>query len=64
MTDKITISDIRSAGHCAKGVKSWFERHDLDFKDFLKNGIDEELFLQSGDALAARIVKLKRERNE
>lgn len=58
----ITINDVRLAGHCVKGAREWFDRHDLDFRDFIKNGISEERFLSSGDALAAEIVKRKRER--
>lgn len=63
MNTRITITDIRAAGHCARGAKAWFERHDLDFKDFLKNGIEEEELLKSGDALAVRVVDMKRARN-
>lgn len=59
---RVTIDDVRRAGHCARGAKAWFERHGLDFRAFLKDGIDEEEFLASGDALAERIVKMKRER--
>jgi len=58
----ITINDIRAAGHCVRGAREWFDRHGLDFRDFVKNGIDEQRFLASGDALAARVVEMKRER--
>lgn len=58
----ITINDVRAAGHCVRGAKDWFERHGLDFRGFIKNGITEEEFLASGDALAKRIVDLKKER--
>ena len=60
--DLITMDDIRKAGHCARGARDWFERHDLDFRAFLKQGISVEKFLISGDALAQRVVELKRER--
>ncbi|TIW05730.1 MAG: hypothetical protein E5V74_01705 [Mesorhizobium sp.] len=60
MSGRVTISDVRRAGHCVSGAKAWFDRHDLDFRDFIKNGIDEETFLASGDALAAGVVEHKR----
>lgn len=59
---RITVTDTRLADHCVRGVKEWFEHYNLDFRDFLKNGIDAETFLATGDALAARIVELKLER--
>lgn len=60
---RITISDVRKAGHCTRGARRWFEDYDLDFRDFLKNGIETEKFLATGDALAALVVeeKIKRE---
>ena len=63
MTERVTIDDIRKAGHCVKGAKAWFERHDLDFRDFLKNGIDVDELLASGDSLAEQVVRSKRERD-
>lgn len=64
MTDIIIIriDDIRSAGHCVSGAREWFDRHGLDFRSFIKNGIPAEDFLASGDALAQRVVANKMER--
>ncbi len=59
---RITINDIRAAGHCVGGAREWFDRHGLDFRDFIKNGISEADFLASGDGLAERVAWLKRER--
>ncbi len=59
----ITVTDCRRAGHCATGIKRWFDDYDLDFRDFLKNGIDEEKFLATGDGRAHRVVELKRQRD-
>lgn len=59
----ITITDVRAAGHCARGAKAWFEYYGLDFRDFLKNGIDDEVFLATGDAHAIEIVRRKRLRD-
>lgn len=60
---RVTIDDIRKAGHCVKGAREWFARHGLDFRDFVRNGIDEETFLASGDAMAREIVERKRARD-
>lgn len=60
---KITIDDIRQAGHCVRGTRDWFDQHGLDFKDMLKNGIEESEFLDTGDALAQQVVERKRARD-
>ncbi len=59
----ITINDVRLAGYCASGARRWFEAYSLDFRDFMANGISEERFLATGDAMAIRIVELMRERS-
>lgn len=58
----ITITDIRMAGHCARGVKSWFNAQGLDFRKFLREGISEEEFLATGDGQAIDVVEHKRMR--
>lgn len=56
----ITINDVTAAGHCAKGARRWFEGHGFDFRDFLKRGIRASRLLETGDALARRVVDKKR----
>jgi len=60
---RITITDIRKAGHCVSGARRWFETQDMDFRDFLKDGIDSKVLLDTGDAFAVNVVRLKRERD-
>ncbi|MGO8241348.1 hypothetical protein ACC806_34990 [Rhizobium ruizarguesonis] len=59
---RITITDVRDAGHCVRGAREWFDRHGLDFRAFLKDGISEEDFLATGDAIAGEVVKSKHQR--
>lgn len=59
---RITINDIRAAGHCVSGARDWFARQGLDFRDFLKNGISAADFLASGDGQAAQVFRRKLER--
>ncbi|MDX0262886.1 hypothetical protein GOC60_17030 [Sinorhizobium meliloti] len=60
---RVTISDVRAAGYCVRGAREWFARHGLDFRAFLKHGIAEQEALSSGDAIAAEVIKQKRERD-
>lgn len=57
----VRIEDMRRAGHCVSGVKRWFEAHGLDFRAFLKDGIDSEILLATGDGLAVRVVRMTEE---
>ena len=35
---RITMDDVRRAGHCPQGARDWFVERGLDFRDFIKNG--------------------------
>ncbi len=59
---RITITDIRQAGHCVAGAREWAKAYDIDFRDFIKNGIDADVLLATGDAMAEQVVQRKIER--
>ena len=59
---RVTIDDIRAAGHCASGAKTWLQRHGFDFRAFLRDGATEAELLATGDALAVQVINRKRER--
>lgn len=41
---------------CDDGAKRWWKRHNLDWSDFLANGIDGQVLLDTGCGLAKRVV--------
>ena len=53
----ITMNDVRACGMCSSGARVFFERHGLDWGDFLKNGIDVETVTKTGDAMALTVVE-------
>ncbi len=53
---RIHISDARASGYCAVGIKQWFAAHDLDFRDFLKNGIEATELQRVGDELSRKVI--------
>jgi hypothetical protein len=55
---KIRMAHIRGAQMCSSGVRDWAKLHNIDFNDFLKNGIDVEVVRNTGDALALQVVKV------
>ena len=41
---------------CHDGAKRWWKRHDLDWTDFVNNGIPGQKLLDTGCGLAKRVV--------
>lgn len=54
----IYISDVRKAKLCIDGTKKFFKTHNLDFRDFVKNGIDEEIIAKIDDAMARLVLEV------
>lgn len=48
-------------GFCRDKSKAWAKRHGLDFRDFVRNGIEAEKLEAIGDAFAIALVKWARE---
>lgn len=54
----ITVNHVRGAGMClVPGARMFFKQNNLDWKDFLKNGIDSEIVMATGDAMAIKVVE-------
>jgi hypothetical protein len=59
----VTINDVRAVGLCVNGTRTWFARHDLDFRAFLREGCDAATLLATGDAMAQRVVEHARDQS-
>jgi len=53
---RVTIQDARELGFCVGGTRTFMERHGLDFKAFLRDGLEAKDLLATGDAMAERVV--------
>lgn len=56
---RIYIDDFRKKSYCVKGIKPWFAMNNLDFADFLENGIDPQKLIDTKDIRAIDIVESK-----
>lgn len=67
MTIKVTIAHARRAQIagtgvlCAPGIRAWFERHGLDLRTFLREGLPVEQLEALDDAFAQRAAAIARE---
>lgn len=53
----VFICDVKSAKLCVAGARRFLGEHNHSFEDFLYNGIDPLLLLQTGDRYAAMVVE-------
>lgn len=57
----ITIKHARMAGYCSRGMRIFAERYNYSWERFLKEGVKEEVLLNTGDGMAIQIVEKARE---
>lgn len=62
MSDVVTMKDVRAAKMCSRGARLFFERHGLDWRSFLSEGIEAEKLIATGDAMALQVVEVARGR--
>lgn len=60
----ITMRDIRAAKMCSRGTRDFFKKHGMDWDEFLKEGLPEEDFINTNDAMALQVVEVARGREK
>ena len=61
---RITMRDIRAAKMCSRGARQFFDRHGLDWGDFVRNGVLIEIIENIDDAMAQQVVGVAREQRQ
>lgn len=54
----IYMSDVRRSKICAKGMRAFCVKHNIDLNDFLENGIDSEKLRQTNDTMALKVIEI------
>lgn len=56
----VRMEHCRKLRYCSRGVRNFFEKHGLDYTDFLKNGIPyQELYEASnGDGMVTALEEV------
>ena len=57
---RATMKHIRQCKMCSRGTRSFFERHGLDWSEFLRVGVPVEALEQTGDAMAKQVADAAR----
>jgi hypothetical protein len=58
----VTMKDVRACRMCSGGTRDFFKRHNMDWSRFVAEGLPEEDFIATGDAMAMKVVETARER--
>ena len=61
---RVYIDDAKALGYCARGCREFCVKHGFDWRDFLRNGIDESMFKDIDDEMVHRLVEHARRREE
>ena len=61
---RATMKHIRACRMCSRGARAWFDRHGLDWTEFLKQGVPVEALEQTGDAMAIQVAAAARAEQE
>ncbi len=60
----IRMDDVRAVKMCSRGARAFFERHGLDWSEFLANGITADKLVATGDPMALQVVEATRGRKQ
>lgn len=54
------MKHVRAVKICSSGARDFWKRHNLDWSDFLSNGISSDKLEATGDAQAFMVVEVAR----
>ena len=56
----LTMEHMRKLGYCARGVRAFFERYELDYSKFLSDGIPASVLLSASndDWMVQKVVEV------
>lgn len=57
----VRMSHVRQAKLCSRGARAWAAEHQLDFQNFLAEGLPVEELEATGDAFALKACAVARE---
>lgn len=60
----VTFADARSLGYCSRGLRSFCEQHGIDWREFVRNGIDEQNLAGITDPMVQRVIERARLREQ
>jgi hypothetical protein len=63
MTDVlVTMKDVRLAKMCSRGARDFCAKYNLDYSEFLKQGLPASQLEATGNAMVLKVVEIARGR--
>lgn len=56
--ERVYRRHLAAMKYCARGCREFFDKHNLGWSDFLRNGIERDRLYNTNDAMAQKAVKL------
>lgn len=53
----VTMADVRAVQQCSGGARKFFNRYNLDYGAFLRDGVPADVLRRTGDALAEPAIE-------
>jgi hypothetical protein len=60
VTTIVTMRHVRQAKMCSKGARAFFQRHNLDWPTFVRQGLPADIIAATGDTMALKVVEVAR----
>ena len=60
---KVYVRHMRAAGVCVKGSREWCKANNIDFREFVRDGIDAEILKRLNDPITNRLVEAAEREN-
>lgn len=57
----LRIHHIHQGGYCSRGAREWAKRHNINYTQFVLNGIDVNIIEKVGDAFAIHVCQIARD---
>lgn len=55
--DRIYSKDLRDCGMCMNGARTFFKQNELNFKEFLREGVEIKKIKEIDDVMAKRVIE-------
>lgn len=56
--ERIYMRHLRALKFCARGSREFFQKHQLDWSKFLREGIERDRLAGTGDAMAIKAAEI------
>ena len=60
MSITVKVHHVRAVGLCGSGVRAWFREHNVDYNEFLENGLPIEQVEALNDGFAEQVCAVAR----